>query len=69
MATLDINNRVYAKGHENDPEYQAVCGWFALCRNPANGIANAGALGEVPICKSCAEKAERITGEPLTTTG
>lgn len=69
MATLDINSRVYQAGHEDDPDYEASCAWFALCPNPANGLADGGPLGEVPICKSCAEKVERITGEPLTVTG
>lgn len=56
MSHLDPGNRVYVQGFAGDPtEYEALCHWFARCVNLANGVADAGPLGHLPICKRCAE--------------
>ena len=55
MSRLDDNNRVYVAGHEGDPDYEAVCMWFAKCDRPANGVGDAGPLGHLPLCRRCAE--------------
>jgi hypothetical protein len=36
------------------------CQWFAPCTNPANGLCDAGPLGQVPICQRCDDRMERI---------
>jgi len=54
MAHLDPDARVYPPGHDGDDAHQAPCMWFALCTNPANGVADAGPLGHRPICQRCA---------------
>lgn len=56
MAELNPAARVYPEGHEGDSNYEAPCMWFARCTNPANGVANAGPLGNLPICARCATK-------------
>lgn len=56
MAHLDPAARVYPPGHHGDDAYQAVCRWFAICANPANGVADAGPLGHLPICRRCADR-------------
>jgi hypothetical protein len=53
----DINPRVYT---ENAPELDPQCQWFALCTNPANGLCDAGPLGQVPICQRCDDRMEHI---------
>ncbi len=58
MAHLDIDNRVYPADHDGEPGFEAVCGWFAKCTNPANGVADAGPAGHVPVCQRCAVKME-----------
>ena len=55
MSHLDEANRVYVSGHEGDPDYEAPCMWFALCDHPANGVGDAGPMGQVPVCRRCAE--------------
>lgn len=45
MSHLDVENRVYPTGFDDDPECEAQCLWFALCDNPANGVADAGPRG------------------------
>jgi hypothetical protein len=55
MARLDPHARVYPPGHDGDDAYQAPCEWFTLCTNPANGVADAGPCGHLPICVRCAE--------------
>jgi len=55
MSRLDDNNRVYVAGHEGDPDYEAMCMWFAKCDHPANGVGDAGPLGHLPLCRRCAE--------------
>lgn len=32
------------------------CRWFLLCANPADGVVKHPILGDVPTCRSCAEK-------------
>ncbi len=61
MAHLDINARVYPPDHHGEPEFEAICAWFAKCTNPANGVADAGPAGHVPICKPCADKMDITT--------
>lgn len=56
MSDIDINARVYPAGHEDDPRYEAVCSWWARCTNPANTIREHPILGNLPICKRCADK-------------
>ena len=29
--------------------------WFVTCRQPANGVGDAGPLGHTPVCRRCAE--------------
>jgi hypothetical protein len=61
MSNLDTAARVYptfADGTEGTEP--AVCHWFALCDNPANGLRDGGPLGAVPICKRCDDKMDRI---------
>lgn len=55
MSQLSIDARVYPPDHHGDPEFEAQCQWFARCGNPANGVADAGPSGHLPICKRCAE--------------
>ena len=52
---LDENTRVYPPGHDGEDGYETGCMWFAHCVRPANGVADAGPLGHLPICKRCAE--------------
>ncbi|WP_301122969.1 MULTISPECIES: hypothetical protein [Mycolicibacterium] len=56
MSHLDVENRVYPTGFDDDPECEAQCLWFALCDNPANGVADAGPRGPLPVCKRCADQ-------------
>ncbi|QSM01181.1 hypothetical protein SEA_NANOSMITE_157 [Mycobacterium phage Nanosmite] len=60
MAELNVADRVYPVGHEDDPDYEAPCQWFARCENPANGLRDHPTLGQVPICKRCDEKVEAL---------
>lgn len=60
MGTIDINARVYPEGHEGDPKFEAACMWWAKCPNPANTVMEHPVLGDVPICKRCAEKLAHI---------
>lgn len=61
MSGLDIDARVFATfadgSEDTDP---APCMWFAMCDNLANGTRYGGPLGEVPICKRCDDKMDRI---------
>lgn len=56
MAQLDPDARIYPPGHDGDDAYQADCQWFAACTHPANGVADAGPLGHLPICARCAHQ-------------
>lgn len=42
---------------EVDPEGTVICGWFAMCANPAEGYVDH-PIGPVPCCKRCATKHE-----------
>lgn len=57
---LNPDYRVYA----NDDVQEAPCMWFAKCTNPANGLRNGpignGEFGDIPICKRCDDKLERL---------
>ena len=55
MSTLNVDARVYPAGHDGEAGHEAPCMWFAKCTNLANGVADAGPLGNLPICKRCAE--------------
>lgn len=44
-----------------DPQgREAVCAWFALCTNPANGLRDHPILGPVPTCQRCDDKMEAL---------
>ncbi|ASR75981.1 hypothetical protein J4U02_gp118 [Mycobacterium phage Aziz] len=60
MAGLDTAARVYPVGHEDDPDYESLCQWFARCGNHANGLRDHPILGPVPICKRCDDKVDRL---------
>lgn len=68
MSRFDINDRVYA--HDSftgvDDDTEAPCMWFALCKNPANGLREGpvgnGAFGPIPICQRCDDKIARLSG-------
>lgn len=51
---LDPDTRVYPPSHHGDPKFEALCMWFAKCDRPANGVADGGPLGHLPICDRCA---------------
>lgn len=52
---MDADNRVF-----NNDNAEVGCQWFAKCRNPANGLRSNPILGDVPICKRCDDKCERL---------
>jgi hypothetical protein len=62
MSRLNIGDRVYGNGGEQP------CMWFAMCRNPANGLRTGpiggGKMGGVPICQRCDDKVERLAQQP-----
>ena len=35
---------------------KVLCGWYALCENPAGGVVSHPVLGDVPACRRCADK-------------
>lgn len=39
---------------------EAVCAWFAICTNPANGLRSHPVLGDVPTCQRCDDKMEAM---------
>ena len=57
---MNIEDRVYAEGIDEP----APCMWFALCDNDANGLRTGpirgGGFGDIPICKRCDDKIERL---------
>ena len=59
MSRLDINDRVFAPG---DEENEVPCQWFLKCLNPANGLRDHPVLGPVPICQRCDNRVERLGG-------
>ncbi|MUL61167.1 MULTISPECIES: hypothetical protein [unclassified Mycolicibacterium] len=58
---ISIDDRVYPEGHEGDADYETVCMWWARCVRPANTLKDHPVLGQVPICKPCAEKLDRLS--------
>lgn len=52
--SLDPDDRVYANASGTGEP--VACQWFARCSNPANGLRDAGPLGQVPICCRCDNK-------------
>ena len=63
MSRLDIDHRVIALGDPTGEE--APCMWFALCKNPANGLLRGpigdGEFGDIPICQRCDDKIESMS--------
>ncbi|TEA09089.1 hypothetical protein CCUG60884_00258 [Mycobacteroides salmoniphilum] len=60
QGSIDPEARVYPGGYEDDPAYEASCMWWARCLNPANTVMEHPVLGNLPICKRCAEKLAHI---------
>ena len=42
----------------HEPEEPEFCQWFVKCINQAVGVVPHPILGDVPICKRCADKLE-----------
>lgn len=45
---------------DNRPGKTLKCEWFAMCTNPATMTRSHPILGQVPICKRCDDKMNKI---------